>query len=101
MATFALGSAVAVAAASAGVPLRSALVVYLQAFSANLISAGVRLVPLGQTAGQKVQAALQRTVIAAADAGPARSLNDIGVAAPLIDWTSAQHETQYTRLFRS
>ena len=93
--------AVAVAAASADVPLRSALIVYLQAFSANLISAGVRLVPLGQTAGQKVQAALQEIVIAAADAGLARSLDDIGVAAPLVDWTSAQHETQYTRLFRS
>ncbi len=93
--------AVAVAAASAAIPLRSAHLIFLQAFSANLISAGVRLVPLGQTAGQKIQASLQQTVIAATDAGLTRSLDDIGVSTPLIDWTSAQHETQYTRLFRS
>lgn len=92
---------VAVAAGAAGIPLQSALLVYLQAFAANLISAGVRLVPLGQTAGQKVQAALQGTIIAAADIGLARSLDDLGVATPMVDWASAQHETQYTRLFRS
>jgi urease accessory protein len=93
--------AVAVAAGAAGIPLRPALLVYLQAFSANLISAGMRLVPLGQTAGQRAQAALQKTVIAAVGAALDRSLEDIGFAAPLIDWTSAKHETQYTRLFRS
>jgi urease accessory protein len=93
--------AVGIAAGAAGIPLQSALLVYLQAFSANLISAGVRLVPLGQTAGQKVQAALQEPIIAAADAGLTRSLDDLGVATPMVDWASAQHETQYTRLFRS
>jgi urease accessory protein len=93
--------AVAVAAAAAGIPVRPALLVYLQAFSANLISAGMRLIPLGQTAGQRAQAALQETVIAAANAALDRALDDIGFAAPLIDWTSAKHETQYTRLFRS
>ncbi len=93
--------AVAVAAAAAGIPMRPALLVYLQAFSANMISAGIRLVPLGQTAGQRAQAALQETVIAVAVATLDRSLDDIGFATPLIDWTSAKHETQYTRLFRS
>ncbi len=93
--------AVGVAAATAAIPVRSALLVYLQAFSANLISAGLRLVPLGQTAGQRIQAAQQATVITAAGAALDRSLDDIGFAAPLIDWTSAKHETQYTRLFRS
>lgn len=93
--------AVAVAAAAAGIPVRAALLVYLQAFSANLISAGIRLIPLGQTAGQRTQAALQENIIAAVGAALDRSLDDIGFAAPLIDWSSAKHETQYTRLFRS
>lgn len=93
--------AVAVAAAAAGIPVRAALLVYLQAFSANLVSAGIRLIPLGQTAGQRTQAALQENIIAAAGAAQERSLDDIGYGAPLIDWSSAKHETQYTRLFRS
>jgi urease accessory protein len=93
--------ATGVAAGAAGIPLQPALLVYLQAISANLISAGVRLVPLGQTAGQKVQAALQETIISAVDAGLTQSLDDLGVATPMVDWASAQHETQYTRLFRS
>jgi len=93
--------AVAVAAATAGIPLRPALIVYLQAFSASLISAGMRLIPLGQTAGQRAQAALAQTVITAVAAALDRSLDDIGYAAPLIDWLSAKHETQHTRLFRS
>jgi urease accessory protein len=94
-------TAVAVASAVAGIPLRAALLVFLQAFSANLISAGVRLVPLGQTAGQRIQVGLQEIIISSVDLGLARTLDDLGVSAPLIDWTSAQHETQYTRLFRS
>ncbi len=93
--------AVAVAAAAADIPLRAALLVYLQAISANLISAGIRLIPLGQTAGQRIQAALQDKVITAANAALVRSLDDIGIATPLVDWASAKHETQYTRLFRS
>ncbi len=98
---YAIAVAVAAATATAEIPLRAALLVYLQACSANLISAGIRLIPLGQTAGQRTQAALQEGVITAVDAALVRSLEDIGVAAPLVDWASAKHETQYTRLFRS
>jgi len=93
--------AVGVAAAVAGVPLHHALVAYLHALAANLISAGVRLVPLGQTDGQKAQAALEGPVRAAAEQCQSRSINELGGAAPMVDWTSMQHETQYTRLFRS
>lgn len=93
--------AVALAAALAGVPVGQALTAYLHAFAANLVSAGVRLVPLGQTAGQRILAGLQETVLEAAALGENRTLDDLGSASAVVDWTSAQHETQYTRLFRS
>ncbi len=93
--------AVGVAAAVAKVPLGHAIIAYLHAIAANLISAGVRLVPLGQTDGQLAQAALEAPVRAAAERAMSRPLDDFGAAAPMVDWTSMKHETQYTRLFRS
>jgi len=93
--------AVALACALHGVPLREALAAFLHAFAANLVSAAVRLVPLGQTDGQAAQAALAPVVAAAVEAALARDLDDLGGAAPLIDLCSMSHETQYTRLFRS
>ena len=93
--------AVAAVAATAGIGLRAALVAYLQAFAALLVSAAVRLVPLGQTDGQRVTAALEPIVLGAARAAIVRPLDDIGSAAPMVDWTSMSHETQHTRLFRS
>lgn len=93
--------AVAAAAARLGAPLRESLVVHLHAFAANLVSAGVRLIPLGQTDGQRVIARLEPVVIEAASAALSRSWEDLGSAAVMADWTSMKHETQYTRLFRS
>jgi urease accessory protein len=81
--------------------LRAALIAFFHSVVSNLISAGIRTVPLGQTAGQRILASLQGGVIAAADDALARDPNDIGSAAPMIEWTSIRHETQYTRLFRS
>ncbi len=78
-----------------------ALVAYLHAFGANLVSAGVRLVPLGQTAGQKALMGLEEAVKEAAKQALTKKMEDIGSCAPMIDWTSMRHETQYTRLFRS
>lgn len=97
----AYGVAVAVAAALADVPLKAALVALLNAFAANLVSAGVRLVPLGQTDGQRAMADLEAVVINAADQILQRDADDVGSAAIMVDWMSMQHETQYTRLFRS
>jgi urease accessory protein len=83
------------------IPLRPALSGFLAAFAANLVSAGVRLVPLGQTDGQIATATLAPTVEAAADAALAADLDTLGTAAPMLDILSMRHETQYTRLFRS
>jgi len=98
----ALPVAVALAAAAHGIALESALVGYLHGFAANLISAAVRTVPLGQTDGQRALAALEPAVRRTVEAAlAAASLDEVGTATPLLDWCSLRHETQYTRLFRS
>jgi urease accessory protein len=93
--------AVGVAAAGHAIPLAPALGAYLHAVVANLISAGVRLIPLGQTAGQRVLAALEPVVAAAAQAAITTPLDEVGGATFRADIASMRHETQYTRLFRS
>ena len=93
--------AVAVACAAHAIPLEPALHAYFHGFSANLVSAGVRLVPLGQTAGQKSLAALAAPVSEAVAHALSSPYEDLGSAAPLLDLASMHHETQYTRLFRS
>ena len=98
----ALPVAVALAAAVHGIALEQALTGYLHAFTANLISAALRAVPLGQTDGQLALAALESAVHDTAQAAVAvESLDDVGTATPLLDWCSLRHEIQYTRLFRS
>lgn len=89
------------AAGMAGIPLRAALFAFLQGFCANLVSAGVRLVPLGQTDGQLATAALLPVISACTDDALTASLDELGTASPLLDMLSMRHETQYTRLFRS
>jgi urease accessory protein len=97
----ALPVAVAVACAGHDIVCEAALGAFLHALTANWISAGVRLVPLGQTDGQRVLAALESVVAATAQRASATSLDDIGGAAFRADLATMRHETQYTRLFRS
>jgi urease accessory protein len=99
-----LTHAVALGAAAAfhGVPLRAACFGWLSAFAANIVSAGVRLIPLGQTDGQIATAVLLPAIEAATGAALAtRDADAIGGCAIAIDLFSMRHETQYTRLFRS
>lgn len=93
--------AVAVACAAHDISVEDGLHGYFHAFMSNLVSAAVRLIPLGQSDGQKAIALLETTVAKAADQAMTIPLDDIGSAAPLIDLASMRHETQYTRLFRS
>lgn len=98
----ALPVAVAVTAAAHGVALRPALQGYLTGFVANLVSAGLRAIPLGQTAAQIALSRLEPSVNAAVEAGLAvTDLDEVGAASPGLDLFSITHETQYTRLFRS
>jgi urease accessory protein len=93
--------AVGVAAAGHGIPVETALSAYLHAVTANLISAGVRLIPLGQTDGQRLLAKLEPIVAATAARALVTQLEDVGGAAFRADLASMKHETQHTRLFRS
>jgi urease accessory protein len=97
----ALPVAVGVAAAAHGVALGATLTAYLHALASTLVSAGLRLIPLGQSDGQRAIAELESVIAAAADNILTTPLDRIGTAAPLLDWCSMRHETQYTRLFRS
>jgi urease accessory protein len=97
----ALPVAVGVACAGHGIALAPALHAFLHALTASLISTGVRLIPLGQTDGQRVLAALEPVVAATAERALMTKLDDVGGAAFRSDLASMRHETQYTRLFRS
>lgn len=92
---------VAVACAAHGVALTPALHSYLHAVAANLVSAGVRLIPLGQTQAQIGIAQLSAHIAEVAGLALQAQLADLGTAAPAVELCSLQHETQYTRLFRS
>jgi urease accessory protein len=93
--------AFAAACAAHGVDLDAAVPAYLQAFAANLVSAGLRAIPLGQTDGQRVLAALIPIIHETAIKALRTPLEDLGGAALRADIASMKHETQYTRLFRS
>ena len=88
-------------AAGHGVPLRETALAYLHAFTANLVSAAVRLVPLGQTDGQRITADLAPDVHATVERALACEIDAVGTAALMTDICSMNHETQHTRLFRS
>jgi urease accessory protein len=74
---------------------------YLQTFTGNLISAAVRLVPLGQTTGLRTLAALEPVILGTAAATKDATIDDLGGCAFRSDLAAMRHETQYTRLFRS
>jgi len=83
------------------IPENATAAVFLQAFTSNLISASVRLVPLGQTAGLRVLAALEPIILDTAEETKDATLDDLGGCAFRSDLAAMRHETQYTRLFRS
>jgi len=83
------------------IALEWSLPAFLQAYFAGLVSAGVRLIPLGQTAGQLALARLEEATLAVGHAALHWTLDALGSAAVRVDLASMAHETQYTRLFRS
>jgi urease accessory protein len=97
----ALAVVLGVASARQGIPVSLALPAFLQSYVANLVTAGVRLIPLGQTDGQLAVAELEGAVQAASRQAETCTIDDLGSAAFMVDLASAAHETQYTRLFRS
>jgi urease accessory protein len=93
--------AVGLVSAAHAIPLASTVHAFLHAVTSNWISAGSRLVPLGQTDSQRLLAQLEPVVGATARRALTASLDDLGSATFRADLASMRHETQYTRLFRS
>jgi urease accessory protein len=97
----ALAVVLGVRLAGQGIPASLALPAFVQSYIANLVTVGVRLIPLGQTQGQLAIAELEEAVVAASAEGGVATIHDLGSAAFMVDLASMAHETQYTRLFRS
>ena len=93
--------AVGAMAGTNAIPESTAAAALLHAFAANLISAAVRIIPLGQSAGLAVLAALEPTILAVAAETESATLDDLGGFTFRADLAAMRHETQYTRLFRS
>ena len=97
----ALSVAVGATCGCHGIELVPALVAYLHGFASNLVSAGIRLIPLGQSDGQLAIASLEPIIERTAQLCAEIPLDEVGSTAPMVDWCSMRHELQYTRLFRS
>jgi urease accessory protein len=93
--------AVGLVSAAHQIPPAPAMHAFLHALTSSWISAGARLVPLGQTDSQRVLASLEPVVVATAKRSLDASLDDLGSATFRADLAGMRHETQYTRLFRS
>jgi urease accessory protein len=93
--------AVGIVSAAHAIPLAPTMHGFFHALASNWISAGARLVPLGQTDSQRVLALLEPIVAGTGDRALQASLDDLGSATFRADLASMRHETQYTRLFRS
>ncbi|WP_245454193.1 urease accessory protein UreF [Aquabacter cavernae] len=93
--------AVGAAAAVHGLPEEQVVPAFLQALMQALVSAGIRLAPIGQTSGMRVLSALAPAIMALAAEIPGLGEDDLGTSTFRADLGSFRHETQYTRLFRS
>jgi urease accessory protein len=93
--------AVGLVSSAHAIPLAPTLHAFFHALVSNWISAGARLVPLGQTDCQRLLAALEPDVVDTVQRARDAALDDLGSATFRADLASMRHETQYTRLFRS
>jgi urease accessory protein len=93
--------AVAAAASGHGLPLEASLRAFVLAQAANLVSAALRLGPIGQTDGQKILAELLPRIQDLAREAETAGLAGLGNCAFRSDIAATRHETQYSRLFRS
>ena len=83
------------------IPLRDAAQGYLWSWCENQVAAVIKLVPLGQSAGQRILAQCAQVIPTAVANGLGLADDEIGMLAPGVAIASALHETQYSRLFRS
>ena len=93
--------AVGALAADHGIPSDVAAAAYLHAFASILVTAGVRVIPLGQTAGLRILAMMEPVVTGLVEQTRTAGLDDLGGACFRSDIAALRHETQRTRLFRT
>jgi urease accessory protein len=93
--------AVGAAAATMNIDREAACAAYLHGCAANLVSAGIRLIPLGQSEGTTLMASLENLMVGLACKAASSTLADLGSATFAVDMASMRHETLAVRLFRS
>jgi urease accessory protein len=93
--------AVGIVSAAHEIPLEPTMHAFFHALTSNWISAGARLIPLGQTDSQRGLAQLEPVVVATVERALLATPDDLGSATFRADLAGMRHETQYTRLFRS
>jgi urease accessory protein len=93
--------AFALAAGSTQAPVRDCLLAYAFGWAENMVQAAIKSVPLGQSAGQRILSALAAEIPTAIDQALELSGDDRQAFSPMLAILSAQHEVQYSRLFRS
>jgi urease accessory protein len=91
----------ALAASSTQAHVRDCLMSFAFGWAENMTQAAVRAVPLGQTDGQRILANLAEHIPAAVDAAMRLQDSERQAFSPMLAILSSQHETQYSRLFRS
>ncbi len=93
--------ALGAAAAREGIELSDVLPLYLHSFAANIITAAVRFIPLGQTEGQQVLASLFDLFETVTNEVNVSGMNDLGSICFLSDISAMKHEDMTTRIFRT
>lgn len=93
--------AFALAAAPSGAPGRQVALAYAFAWSENMVQSAIKAVPLGQSAGQRILARLAQEIPAAVQHALTLGDDERQAFTPMLAILCAQHEIQYSRLFRS
>jgi urease accessory protein len=93
--------AFALAASQTAAGVRDCLLAYAFGWAENMVQAALKSVPLGQSAGQRILARLSRDIPSAVESAMQLGDNERQAFSPMLAILSAQHETQYSRLFRS
>ena len=83
------------------IDLRLSVQCYLQAFAANLISVGVRTIPIGQQAGQNCLVNLYSTIARVVEKCSHATLDQLGGATPMADLMAMKHEKSMPRIYRT
>ena len=81
--------------------MRDCLLSYAFGWAENMVQAAIKSVPLGQSAGQRILSSLTAQIPACVDKALSLADSERQAFSPMLAILSAQHEIQYSRLFRS